>query len=62
MQELRDEMRQWPAFNHHRDFRGVELLFRVVVRIPVDLDLGQMFDRIVEVLADVVFDRLFVCW
>jgi hypothetical protein len=53
-------MGQWPALNHQRDFRGVELLFGVVIRIPVNLDLRQVFDRIVKIVFDSILNRLLV--
>ena len=53
-------MRQRPTLDHERDFGRVELLFRIVVRIPVDFDLRQMLDRIIEILLDMVLNRLLV--
>lgn len=53
-------MRYGPALDHDSDFGGIELLFGIVVWVPVDFDGWQMLDRIVVSLFCEIFDRVFV--
>lgn len=53
-------MRDGARLDHEGDFRGIELRFRVVFRVPVYLYGREVFDRIVVFLAAEIDDRLFV--
>jgi hypothetical protein len=53
-------VRERPTLDNEGDLRGIELQFRIIVRVPVYLDCWQVFDGIVEMVLDSVPNRLLI--